>query len=93
MRPKKRPDAEPIRLGVIEIYRRKVLAYRSVPISGPAHVAAVFNATEIEILKRVAAGEWFPGVHYSQDDAIKELAWVERGGRYLDDDEDNDEAS
>jgi hypothetical protein len=92
---KKRVDAEPIRLQSIEIFRRKVHAYKdnpSVLVSGPAYVAAVFNKSEIALLRRIAQGEWFPGITLDQKRAQEELDWIARGGTYPQD-EDDDAAS
>jgi hypothetical protein len=95
MRRKTETDDDPIRLRSLDIIVRKVRAFKdpSLPFSGPAYVAAVFNKSEIALLRRIAQGEWFPGITLDQKRAQEELDWIARGGTYPDDDEDEDDAS
>jgi len=72
-----------IRLASLEILKRKVRAvWPGPPAADP--VAFVFNKAEIAVLKRLAKGERIVGIDLSQERAVKELAWIARGGEYID---------
>jgi len=69
----KRVVGDPVRLGSIEILRRKVIALRN-GASDP--VGVVFNPVEISILRRLAKGERIPKVVMTRERAEEEIAWI-----------------
>jgi len=82
---KQPPPGEEIRLRSLQIIKRKVVALQSpAPLKAADVIAAVFNPTEVGILKRLAAGERVAGIDLSQERAKKELAWIAHGGEYID---------
>jgi hypothetical protein len=68
---------EPIRLASLDVLKRKVSATRAMA-SDP--VGAVFNESEVAVLRRLAKGERIVGIDLTRDRAKKELAWISHGG-------------
>jgi len=85
---KQKPPGEELRLNPLDVMKRKVRALQAVAAD---QVGAVFNQSEIAAIRRLAKGEHIRNAEMTQEEAVRELAWVKRGGRYPDDPDLEDE--
>jgi hypothetical protein len=77
----KRDPTDDLRLASLDIIKRKIRVAQAM-LEGDERVAGVFNASELAVLRRIAAGEQIPSVRLSAQRAREELAWADAGGLY-----------
>ena len=82
---KKPKPGEEIRLSSLDILRRKVRAIQGMAAD---QITAVFNESEIAIIKRLAKGETVRGVEMTQAEAARQLRRIALGGWWGYDDGD-----